>query len=263
MFNMKEDIIQEKRRRLFPTLTKSKIEHPHEKDVNEIKISLLFLIAFLLFPVTWNISMKSKDTMTKDNILPFDYYNRTKDTEKMDLNIERNYLGTYGYKYQDITLIPLLFLYSTQEIFTKSLLPSLIENANYFILFFENALLYKESSRIKNNHNIFNKISNINKFKENYNNKYNNLKKYKETKTISSFKTILYETILNKDVLSPSFGLDIYRERREEKRREEKRREEKNCNPGEAPKTKGDLNESCFYKVENIFEKTLNLKGIT
>ena len=100
----------------------------------------------------------------------------------------------------------------------------------------------------------------------------NNLEIYMESKLISFLRTLIKETILDKDILFLSFDIIIiliiikamtynYNNSREEKRREEKRREEKreNYSQGGAPQIKMDLNKNGFYEDEKESRKTLNL----
>ena len=199
MLKMNKDKRPKEQGNLLSRETQPKIEHAHEKDRHENKIYLLFLIEILLFSIAMNTPLKSVDPKTEDNISSFDYIN----TKIEGLNSERNYLKTNSYQEHNNCLNPLLFLDHSQEIHTNSLLPFKIDNAYYFLSFFGNTLLYKDSSILKLNYNMLNKLLNVNKLEDD-----NNLEIYKHTKFDFFFKTILNETILNEDVLSLSFNLD-------------------------------------------------------
>ena len=192
MWQLNEYKIPKEQRSLSPNKTQQRIDHAREKDKNtyEFRILLLFFIAILLFSSTIDVSLKCKCPKKKDVILSFGCFRGTENDEISDLNFGRNGSRINRNDRQDFILNPLIFLDSSQEIFTKSLLPLYIEN-NYYVLFcLEKSLLYWESSQIKCNHNIFVKLLT----KINYD---NNLEIYKETKLFCSLRNILNEAVLD------------------------------------------------------------------
>ena len=173
-----------------------------------------------------------RNLKTKDIIFFFEYYVRTneaKDIKKLDINPEVNYPITYRYKYQSITLNHHLLLDSSQIGPNQYKLYFLYNN--HLFIHQKNTYIYRDSSKKKCNHFVSDKLSNINKTKDDI-----NLEIYKKTKLTSSFRTLLYKIILDKNILYLLLFIDIILmffkviydyERREEKKREEKRREEK------------------------------------
>ena len=170
----------------------------------------------------------------------FDYYkgtNEAKDTKKLNINFELCYFRNSRCKNLNITLnhlslfnsnqYKIYFLYNNcffQETFQ-------IKNICYLLTYIEYIFHFKDSSQIKYNYIMLDKLSNINKNKDD-----NNLKIHKKTKFISSFITLFIEIELDKYNLYLLFIINIIlmilkviynHDRREEKRREEKRREEK------------------------------------
>ena len=137
----------------------------------------------------------------------------------------------------------LFFLESFLEIFTKSLIFSTIKNT-YSLL--EKYFLYEDSLHIKYNNIILNEVSNINKTK-------NNLEIYKEVNLNSSFRKILYEMLLDKDILCLYYSLINRHEIREEKI--------KNVSLV-AMKINIGLTKNNFYEVGNVLEKYLNSERI-
>ena len=214
MLRMKED---KRTKEQFPTETQPKIALSQEKDGDTytIRIRILFFTLVLLFLIAINLPLKYEGPKTENIISFFVSYGGTEDTERYNLYFERNYSRTGK--------VPLLFLDSCQEIFTRRLNPSPLDNTH--------CLSSSDSSQIYN-YNIFDILSNIN-MTENR----NNLKMNKEIKSIFSLRIFLYETVLDKDSQYLYFDISIIiviikaiyiiMRRREEKRREEKRREEK------------------------------------
>ena len=248
MLEINENKSSKEKRNLFQSEAQLIIGFYQEKEGNTYKnkIYLLFITGIILFSITINLYLKYKNYKIKDTIISFDYYNGNKDVRKLELNFERNKSRINRYKNKDIILNLFLFL-----------------DSYYFLYYFDNVLIYKESSQPKCNYNIHDKISNINKTEN-----CNNYEMYEETKIVSFFKNILYETITEQYFLSLTFDISIiiiivkiifYNNIREEKRREEKR----NCNQGGAPRIKMDLNENGFNEVEKESRKTSNINGKT
>ena len=151
---------------------------------------------------------ESGSLVTKDIIFYFDYYkgiNKAKNTEKLGLKSGRNNSRIYGCKWYIITLNPLLLLDNFQiginqykiYFFVNNVLYQIFQFEKFYYIFnyLENTLLYRDSSQEKCNQYIHNKLGFINKIEED-----NNFKIYKGTKFVSSFRTLFYETLLNKEI---------------------------------------------------------------
>ena len=211
MLQINDNKSPKEQRNLFSTATQLKIALALGKDEHTyiIKIRLISFKAVLLFLIAIDVSLKYEGPKTEDINFSFDSFDETECIKRLNIFFERNYSRAGKH-----TLL-FFFLDSSHEISSKSILSSSIENTLYFLSCFENTLQCGEYSLIKS--------SELD----------NNLNINKEKTSISSYRTILYEIVSNKDILYISFDINLiliflkvifYYKRREEKR--------ENCNPG-------------------------------